>query len=591
MSGWGGWGASNAMAQASSAPPLKFFELRGLFRFRGDINHNMALGVGPRQEVNGAGYRRPKYFNFPYPYPVSSYPLFNSSLINGDNYERTMASANMRLRLHANFNISENAKIFTTFDVLDNLVLGSTPRGNTGILQDPFTPLVGLSTTQLPPSNGVNAFMDSVRVRHLWAQVTTPFGLLRVGRMPSHWGLGILANKGMDMTSENPRQVNTDSDYGDTVDRVMFITRVLGHIIIPFVDIVSSGPTYTAQNELALSQAFDPSIRDDGRQFGLAIAKVIRPYTKMMDQLDDGRNVFNYGLYFIVRQQELTSECDPNSTCKSEELGTAINNFGRDPSFINLEKRGALLFIPDVWLQVLISSIPDVQLRIELEAVAIAGSIDRAPNQKGMDIFQWGGALEFEARLLNSQLWLGLNFGIASGDRDFFSRWGFNADTDGSKNSSGNCRAGTDADGTCRGAINNFTFDPDYQIDMILWREMYGTFTNAWYTKAHITYNIGNPWEKEDGLGFRLAAIYSQALDEAATLGKALPLGLEFNLSFRFANAADNYFLDFSYGILIPLPGLAYAAYTDSEARTGRTELQALQGTAHRFWVRLGLRF
>lgn len=53
-----------------------------------------------------------------------------------------------------------------------------------------------------------------------WLDYRSPFGLIRAGRAPSHWGMGLLANSGDGF----------DDDFGDnqfatTVDRLLFATR------------------------------------------------------------------------------------------------------------------------------------------------------------------------------------------------------------------------------------------------------------------------------------------------------------------------------------------------------------------------------
>ena len=73
-----------------------------------------------------------------------------------------------------------------------------------------------------------------------WVQFPVPVGLMRVGRMPSHWGMGLLANGGgtgwMDPESpkgEPQRRILDnffDDDFGDnhfgsSADRILFITK------------------------------------------------------------------------------------------------------------------------------------------------------------------------------------------------------------------------------------------------------------------------------------------------------------------------------------------------------------------------------
>src|SRR6187431_442375 len=104
--------------------------------------------------------------------------------------------------------------------MLDNTMFGSTPdysfsRGlATGYAwdRDEF----GLfSQSQVPQSSGINALTDSIRVKRLWGEVSTPVGILRFGRMGSHWGLGMVNNDG----------TRLDDDLGDNVDRIMFVAE------------------------------------------------------------------------------------------------------------------------------------------------------------------------------------------------------------------------------------------------------------------------------------------------------------------------------------------------------------------------------
>jgi uncharacterized protein (TIGR04551 family) len=78
---------------------LELFTLDGYFRLRPNLYYQFDLGK--QQE------RR----------------LFPSPRTN----ERTQSGADMRLRLDPTFNISEEVRVKAQFDVLDNLLLGSTP--------------------------------------------------------------------------------------------------------------------------------------------------------------------------------------------------------------------------------------------------------------------------------------------------------------------------------------------------------------------------------------------------------------------------------------------------------------------------------
>ena len=101
-------------------------------------------------------------------------------------------------------------KAQATIDVFDNVVWGD----NENLAATPLF-AGGASSTQV---NG--DVVDSIRVKRLWIEWQTSFGLLRIGRQPSNWGLGLLANDGDDF----------DNDFGDAYggsayDRIIFATR------------------------------------------------------------------------------------------------------------------------------------------------------------------------------------------------------------------------------------------------------------------------------------------------------------------------------------------------------------------------------
>ncbi|MBK7862179.1 MAG: hypothetical protein IPJ65_26915 [Archangiaceae bacterium] len=188
---------------------LETFVPDGYLRIRPELLYHMDLGRGA---------------------DPSGYELFPRSP--ASSRDRTEAGVNMRFRFEPTFNVSEEVRIRTQIDMLDNVMFGSTPdyafsRGlATGYAwdRDEF----GIfSQSQQPPQSGVNALTDSIRVKRLWGEVSTPVGILRFGRMGSHWGTGMLHNDGNCL----------DCDLGDTVDRIMFVAEpVSGWYITPMID-------------------------------------------------------------------------------------------------------------------------------------------------------------------------------------------------------------------------------------------------------------------------------------------------------------------------------------------------------------------
>jgi len=117
-----------------------------------------------------------------------------------------------RLRLQPKVSFEELATFTMQADVLDDVVWGD----NADISSTPL--FAGQPSNTDVEGNETEVF----NLNRAWMQFTIPVGILRVGRQPSHWGAGILANHGDgfdDMFGEN--------HYGSTYDRVLFATRPL----------------------------------------------------------------------------------------------------------------------------------------------------------------------------------------------------------------------------------------------------------------------------------------------------------------------------------------------------------------------------
>src|SRR5688572_11678806 len=162
---------------------FQLFEIDGYFRWRGDWMKNFHLGFSGE---DGLGTPFPRSISCAADAPTDA------------NCSGTIKSSNIRLRLEPVINIDERSSVHFQIDVLDNLVLGSTPDGsyNDGTARPTNISINGFSGGQAPQEAGRNYLYDSIRVKQAWAEVMTPLGLLRFGRMPSHWGMGILANAG-----------------------------------------------------------------------------------------------------------------------------------------------------------------------------------------------------------------------------------------------------------------------------------------------------------------------------------------------------------------------------------------------------------
>ena len=116
----------------------------------------------------------------------------------------------MKGRFEPEITIGENVLVRSSIDVLDNVVWGDNEN-------QAATPMFAAAPSNTTPGGEVG---DAMELKRLWVEWTTKFGLLRIGRQPSHWGMGLLANGGDGF--DDDFGVNHD---GSTYDRIIFATR------------------------------------------------------------------------------------------------------------------------------------------------------------------------------------------------------------------------------------------------------------------------------------------------------------------------------------------------------------------------------
>jgi uncharacterized protein (TIGR04551 family) len=98
-------------------------------------------------------------------------------------------------------------------------------------------------------------------------------------------------------------------------------------------------------------------------------------------------------------------------------------------------------------------------------------------------------------------------------------------------------------------SINNYRFNPAYQVDLILWRRLIGTVTDAWYLKPTFR------WDILDGLNVGAQVVYSQAITATSTpSGTSTPLGLELDVGVKY-QSDDGFVFFLDYGLLKLLSG------------------------------------
>lgn len=107
------------------------------------------------------------------------------------------------LRVTPRLQLRDTLEIVGQLDVLTGLVTGDRARD---------------TRMDLTPRDEFNGF-SNVQPRWLFATYRLPFGIVRIGQQPNHWGMGILANDG-----DHPLLFG-DYRYGAISERLLFATK------------------------------------------------------------------------------------------------------------------------------------------------------------------------------------------------------------------------------------------------------------------------------------------------------------------------------------------------------------------------------
>jgi len=458
----------------------------------------------------------------------TSFPLTNCR-------NNTQAGANLRLRLNPEIHISDNLRISTQIDLLDNVVFGSrgdyAPSGSNPGDYEPY----GFSAQNLTYS-GSSGLGQVLRVKRAWAEYATPVGELRFGRMPNHWGLGMVNNSGD----------GYDDDVQSTIDRIQFIAGIkpLDLYVSGAWDFPNEGVSANSQ-----SQAFDLAQLDDVDQYVLSVARRKSPEL-LRQALTRGEVVVNGGLQLTYRKQLL----DSTPRAPGVDQDTHVGSEGY------LTRRDAYLWMPDLWAQILYKD-----FRFELEAATIQGRIgsaDSTPTLRSLRLSQWGVTSELSQRLLENRLQLGLGFGWASGDADSASLVPMQS-RNGSPNSGEQIGDRT---------LSQFRFNPAYRVDLILHRNILQRVQGTYYFRPNLSYDFMRDASGQR-VGGSIAGIWTRASEFMQTPGHARDLGIELDgaVYFQSKDGALNdnptrmggFYARAEYGILFPMSGLGSTSRDD----------------------------
>src|SRR6185369_10067077 len=97
--------------------------------------------------------------------------------------------------------------------------------------------------------------------------------------------------------------------------------------------------------------------------------------------------------------------------------------------------------------------------------------------------------------------------------------------------------------------VDNFKFSPDYHVDLILWRRIVGTVTDAVYIKPTVRLGpFGSAWHH---FTLDTSLVESQAIYATTPPGQDKYLGTELDLQARYRYEAG-FEVNLGYGIFFP---------------------------------------
>jgi len=427
-----------AWAEPAPVEVPQWIELHGYLRGRAGLFHNHDLDRGPT--------------------PTMGAPIFPVPPSGG----QVMGSLDTRLRLDLGIHVGDVVAVHARIDALDNVVLGSTPEG---FPRTRWTPMAWASTGQEAPSDGTNAFADSLRLKRAYGEVFTPIGVLAIGRMglPS-WGLGMVA-AGSD---------GLDDDFDDDVDRIGFVTSFRDHFVGISFDLNAIGPTTgNGAGGETRGRDIDLELKDNVFTLSAALGKRTAD-DALRRRMEWGRTSFDYGLYVTYRWQQAEFPAFYLEGLSGEdEAWTTGDAVERDLDAVAL----------DLWLR-----LQTRRIRLELEVAYLRSRIGDASMLAGVTMppitsNQFGAVFQADVAAVIDKVDVQVEVGLASGDDapglgvapplDQYSTQ--EGDLDGPQ-------FHVDDDLT----IDNFRFHPNHVVDVVFWRQIVGTVTDAVYTRAEV---------------------------------------------------------------------------------------------------------
>jgi uncharacterized protein (TIGR04551 family) len=446
--------------------------LVGLFAFDALAEEGGGAGV----DFGVEGYYRIRYDN-----------IMNTEW-NFDDESDWWTYFNQRMLLEPSFIINDKVKLVMQLDLLRNVTFGSNENVRVPVALVERSPsdqeqidTVNLNSFDLRTGNIFSQEMsytdailqeevDPVRIRRLYGEVKLPIGVLRAGRQGSNFGLGIFSNDGDGL----------DSDFGDTYDRILFATKAG-----PYVPVL----------------VYDKVVEDDYKVADTDVHQfVFVNYIKNITWKT--HNAFDAGLYLMHRTQQSTD---------------------------------AKIFAYDLWFRFNLGG-----FRLESETAALQGKFTAFDHdtvsdlkENGLPTGEGGGKVTVDAYINAEEFWyeteqwgVGAGFGFSSPadpnpENEFSSSSAgqialakglAEGDEESAQSSIDFINAVVENQSAFGTHAYSFPFDPDYNVDLIVWEIlMGGAVKNGIYAKASgyvypldmfkIRVDLIQSWINESGKG------------------------------------------------------------------------------------------
>ena len=495
------------LVKIQQGKPVKYFELYGYFNVANIFTYNMKLNnnnpyMRDRKTINSIytdeeGNRSPS----------------------GTNNESVLNWAWLKLHLEPVINIAETMEIHTKLSIFGNTAMGADnyeiDKKENGLMRD----------AQL--STSANIVFEG-----LWGVFDTPIGQLKIGRMPFHWGLGILYSDGNKFNSLSS---------GNYLDRIQLTIPILGFKLIPAFDIASTGFLDKYHDYF-----IDSTQKDDGFNVSLMFTMQEDDPAVLENKLLNEKTVVEVGAMVMFSwKNNASGEWDKDF----EPDNSRDDQFIKDNRLYAYTGQGAKLWKLDAWLNLHYKS-----FSFKTELAFLTGSIGKIRIEDGRDksvkTQMVGWAADMELRVIPKKFHLGLLTGIASpDDADYVQSDSWDTPGLSVNNSS------TKGDQT----VENFRFNKDYNFNSALWNQFLGRFTAGYYASLTGTYFF------LDDLKGYIGATYTMALKKNNSLGgEGLPNAVEPFVGIDYANKSGMR-LGTRYQIGIPLAGLDNLHYLNTK--------------------------